>query len=88
MPGRKQDGSLIPSEIVILRHLEDAPLHPYALAEQLLMGTSGIRKTLSRLERSGHVASKWDMSAPGPGPPRRVYRLTRKGRSALKKVPT
>ena len=54
-----------------------------ALAEQDGMVTSEgtIYPLLSRLRRDGLVESSWQESSSGP--PRRYYRLTERGRSAL-----
>ena len=37
-------------------------------------------RTLKRLEDQGWLRGKWDTSEGRPGPPRRVYTLTAKGR--------
>jgi PadR family transcriptional regulator, regulatory protein PadR len=73
---------------MILAVVGEAPVHGYAVIEELKRRSSGaldlpegtIYPALHRLEAEGLLASAW---ANGGGRRRRVYRLTRRGRTAL-----
>jgi PadR family transcriptional regulator len=73
---------------LILATLADGPAHGYAVIEQLKRRSGGafelaegtVYPVLHRLEAEGLLASSWSEAA---GRKRRVYRLTRRGRSAL-----
>ena len=75
-------------EPLVMAVVEQSPLHGYAIIEELRRRSSGefdlpegtVYPALHRLERQGHLTSKWDDSK---GRRRRVYELTRKGRKAL-----
>lgn len=75
-------------DLLLLAVLADGPSHGYAVIEQLRARSADafdlpegtVYPALHRLERSGMLASDWDSSA---GRPRRVYRLTSRGRSRL-----
>lgn len=76
-------------DLLLLSVLGGKPAHGYALAEALRSRSEGafdlaegtIYPALYRLERQGLVESSWE---PGQTRRRRVYRLTRKGASALR----
>jgi DNA-binding PadR family transcriptional regulator len=73
---------------LILATLAARPAHGYAVIEQLKQRSGGafelaegtVYPVLHRLEAEGLLASAWSDAA---GRKRRVYRLTRRGRSAL-----
>lgn len=73
---------------MILAVIGTAPAHGYAVIEELKRRSSGtfelpegtVYPALHRLEADGLLASSW---ANESGRKRRVYRLTRRGRSAL-----
>jgi DNA-binding PadR family transcriptional regulator len=73
---------------LVLAVLEDEPLHGYAIAQALRRRSDGafdlpegtIYPALHRLERDRLVTSRWKRV---DGRRRRVYRLTRAGRTAL-----
>jgi DNA-binding PadR family transcriptional regulator len=73
---------------LILATLAAGPAHGYAVIEQLKQRSGGafelaegtVYPVLHRLEAEGLLASSWSEAA---GRKRRVYRLTRRGRSAL-----
>jgi PadR family transcriptional regulator, regulatory protein PadR len=73
---------------LILATLAVGPAHGYAVIEQLKRRSGGafelaegtVYPVLHRLEAEGLLASSWSEAA---GRKRRVYRLTRRGRSAL-----
>ncbi len=75
--------------IAVLRLLRDQPLYgsevQRLLKERFGVEVSGpaIYVTLRRLEELGLVVSTWDTS--GPGPARRVYRITEEGQAYLEK---
>ncbi len=74
-------------EFCVLALLDDHPRYGVGLAQEL--GAAGALATtegtlyplLSRLRRSGWVATSWQESPAGP--PRRYYTLTRDGHAAL-----
>ena len=73
---------------LVLATLEDGPLHGYAVIERLRGRSEGafdlaegtVYPVLHRLEAEGLPSSAWSAAA---GRRRRVYRLTRRGRTAL-----
>jgi PadR family transcriptional regulator len=73
---------------MILAVVATAPAHGYAVIEELRRRSAGtfdlpegtVYPALHRLEADGLLASSW---ANAGGRRRRVYRLTRRGRSAL-----
>lgn len=75
-------------ELLLLATLAGGPAHGYALIERLRERSDGafdypegtIYPALHKLETDGLVASRWDEGSPRR---RRVYRLTRRGRSTL-----
>ena len=74
---------------LVLALLEEGPLHGYGVIEQLRVRSSAVfdlpegtvYPALYRLERAGSVTST---PASVGGRPRRVYRLARPGRAALR----
>jgi transcriptional regulator len=85
MKGETLKGHL---DMLILAAVRGEPRHGYAIIEALRLRSRGvfdlaegtIYPALHRLERVGLLASRW---AEHDGRRRRVYRLTRGGRSAL-----
>lgn len=75
-------------DLLILSVLERVPLHGYAVISALRVRSGGrfnlaegtVYPNLHRLERTGLIASKWEH---GSGRKRRLYALTRAGRTAL-----
>src|SRR5436305_3371908 len=75
-------------DALVLAVLREGPAHGYAVIEQLKARSGGafdlpegtVYPVLHRLEADGLLASAWSTSA---GRRRRVYRLTRRGRTAL-----
>jgi PadR family transcriptional regulator PadR len=73
---------------LVLAVLDDAPLHGYAVIEELKARSGGeldlpegtVYPALHRLERRGLLRSGWTT---GEGRRRRVYRLTASGRREL-----
>jgi PadR family transcriptional regulator PadR len=73
----------------LLLLLAEGPQHGYSLMEELqrrqLLGSDvdvgNLYRTLRRLEAERLVESAW--SEPGPGPNKRVYRITERGRELL-----
>ncbi len=73
---------------MILAVVATAPAHGYAVIEELKRRSAGtfdlpegtVYPALHRLEADGLLASSW---ASAGGRKRRIYRLTRRGRSAL-----
>ena len=73
---------------LVLATLQAGPLHGYAVIEELRERSEGvfdlaegtIYPVLHRLEAEGLLTSAWSTAA---GRRRRVYRLTRRGRSSL-----
>ena len=74
--------------MLLLATLERGPLHGYAVVERLRESSDGafdlaegtVYPALYRLEGAGLLRSAWTI---GKGRRRRVYRLTRRGRSEL-----
>src|SRR5215216_3328973 len=75
---------------LVLAVLEQGPRHGYGVIEQLRERSDGvfdypegtIYPALHRLEREGMLDSAWSAET---GRKRRVYRLTRKGRTELRR---
>jgi len=75
-------------DALVLATLEVGPLHGYAVIERLRGRSDGafdlaegtVYPVLHRLEAEGLLSSAWSDAA---GRRRRVYRLTRRGRTAL-----
>lgn len=73
---------------LLLATIAQAPAHGYAILQRLKQRSSGafdlaegtIYPALHRLERDGLLTSSWSIES---GRRRRVYTLTRAGRSAL-----
>jgi DNA-binding PadR family transcriptional regulator len=73
---------------LLMAVVADAPLHGYAIIEQLRRRSLGafdlpegtVYPALHRLEQGGLLASEWVRE---DGRRRRVYRLTARGRTAL-----
>ncbi len=73
---------------LVLATVAEEPAHGYAILQRLKQRSSGafdlaegtIYPALHRLERDGLLSSSWTSES---GRRRRVYRLTRAGRSAL-----
>lgn len=73
---------------LVLATLAGGPAHGYAVIDELKRRSGGafalpegtVYPVLHRLEAEGLLASEW---SEGPGRKRRVYRLTRRGRSSL-----
>ena len=97
---RRKAGTLIPLEIAILeatvelRRAGQPEAHGYLLAKVVrdirharrLTAYGTLYKALTRLEREGYLASRWEdpMAAAEEGRPRRrFYRLTVDGEAAL-----
>lgn len=85
MPNDALNGQLDP---LILATVADEPAHGYAILQRLKERSAGtfdlaegtIYPALHRLERDGLLDSSWSTES---GRRRRVYRITRSGRSAL-----
>jgi DNA-binding PadR family transcriptional regulator len=97
---RRKEGALVPLEISILEAAVElrsrgiAEAHGFLLAKELRDGTHARRltaygtlyKALDRLERAGHLASRWEdpqLAADDGRPRRRFYRLTLIGETAV-----
>ena len=97
---RRKEGALIPLEVSILQAALElrsrgiAEAHGFLLAKELRDGTRARRltaygtlyKALDRLERAGHLASRWEdpqIAAVDGRPRRRFYRVTLTGEAAL-----
>jgi PadR family transcriptional regulator, regulatory protein PadR len=86
MAGEMLKGHL---DMVVLAALATGPAHGYAVIQQIRKRSGGefdlpegtIYPALHRLEQAGFLSSRW--SAGETGRQRRVYALTRRGRSAL-----
>jgi PadR family transcriptional regulator len=97
---RRREGALVPLEVSILeasselRRAGQAEVHGYELAKVVrdlrqarrLTAYGTLYKALSRLEREGFLASRWEdpaIAADERRPRRRFYRLTLEGEAAL-----
>ena len=77
-------------DLLLLSALRSEPAHGYAVIEEIRrrsehafdLAESSVYPALHRLERSGLLESEW---AEVSGRRRRLYRLTSKGHSALRK---
>lgn len=77
-------------DLLLLAALQEGPAHGYVLIERLRDRSNGefefpegtIYPALHRLERAGLLASRW---ADAGGRRRRVYSLTRRGRTGLQR---
>jgi PadR family transcriptional regulator, regulatory protein PadR len=75
-------------DALLLAVVAAGPAHGYRILEDLKRRSGGtfdlpegtVYPALHRLERDGLLASRWTLSS---GRRRRVYRITRRGRSAL-----
>jgi DNA-binding PadR family transcriptional regulator len=98
---RRKMGQLVPIEVSILEASVDLAgrgipeAHGFALAKEirdhdgarLLTAYGTLYKALDRLERVGHLASRWEdpmVAAANSRPRRRFYRITALGETALK----
>jgi PadR family transcriptional regulator, regulatory protein PadR len=85
MTGEALKGHL---DTLVLASLRDGPLHGYAIIDELKQRSGGtfdlaegtVYPVLHRLEADGLLSSTWSDAT---GRRRRVYRLTRRGRSLL-----
>ena len=94
-PESDPDGvaSLLPMaarDYLILFALADGPLHGHGLLKHLEAEANGVPfdpanlyRSLRKLERDALVVEARSAASGGQGPPRRAYRLTRRGRAAL-----
>ena len=97
---RRKVGALVPLEVSILettlelRNRGVAEAHGFLLAKELRDGAHARRltaygtlyKALGRLERAGHLSSRWEdpqLAADDGRPRRRLYRVTLIGENAL-----
>jgi PadR family transcriptional regulator len=97
---RRKEGALVPLEASILeaalelRQRGIAEAHGFLLARELRDGAHARRltaygtlyKALDRLERAGHLASRWEdphVAADEGRPRRRFYRVTLTGEAAF-----
>ncbi len=77
-------------DMLVLKVLQDAPLHGYAIAlrlermsnDVLTVEEGSLYPALYRMERRGWLASEWALSDTGRRA--RFYKLTRSGRAQLK----
>ena len=77
-------------DLLLLAVVEPAPAHGYAIIEELRRRSSAaldlpegtIYPALHRLEQGGFLKSRWDATS---GRRRRVYAITRRGRTALQR---
>ena|SRR5260221_12845676 len=75
-------------DVLVLASLRDGPAHGYAVIDALERRSDGafvfaegtVYPVLHRLEAEGLLASTWTVAS---GRRRRVYRLTRRGRTML-----
>jgi PadR family transcriptional regulator PadR len=75
-------------DALLLAVVASGPAHGYRIVEDLRLRSGGafdlpegtVYPALHRLERGGLLASRWTLSS---GRRRRVYHITRRGRSAL-----
>ncbi len=80
--GRRRAGVLLELELAILREISAGTTHGHALAQATERPPTTIYNAVRRLERNGLLRSRWQAEGAG-NPPRRVYRLTAKGRKAI-----
>jgi PadR family transcriptional regulator PadR len=97
---RRKPGAILPLEVAILeasaelRRAGEPEVHGYLLAKLVqdlrharrLTAYGTLYKALTRLERQGYLASRWEdpLAAAAEGRPRRrFYRLTLEGEGAL-----
>jgi PadR family transcriptional regulator len=97
---RRKEGSLVPLEVSVLeaavglRHRGIEEAHGFLLAKEMRDGARARRltaygtlyKALDRLERAGHLSSRWEdplIAASDGRPRRRLYRVTLEGEGAL-----
>jgi PadR family transcriptional regulator PadR len=97
---RRKTGAILPLEVAILeasaelRRAGEPEVHGYLLAKLVqdlrharrLTAYGTLYKALTRLERQGYLASRWEdpLAAAAEGRPRRrFYRLTLEGEGAL-----
>ena len=97
---RRKIGALVPFEVAILeasaelRRAGEAEVHGYELAKVVrdlrharrLTAYGTLYRALTRLEREGYLASRWEdplVAADAGRPRRRFYRLTLEGETAL-----
>jgi PadR family transcriptional regulator PadR len=97
---RRKEGALVPLEVSILETALDlrsrgtAEAHGFLLAKELRDGRHARRltaygtlyKALDRLERAGHLSSRWEdpqVAADDGRPRRRFYQVTLTGEAAL-----
>lgn len=77
-------------DLLLLAVVENRPAHGYAIIEELRRRSAEafdlpegtVYPALHRLETTGLLASKWEKAG---GRRRRVYEITRSGRSALQR---
>jgi len=73
-------------DTIILQYLQQEPMHGYQLITQIrktfgvYFGPSTVYPLLGTLEKKGYVTSTWNMDAERP---RKVYRISNDGKSAL-----
>jgi PadR family transcriptional regulator len=87
--GMKADALGGQLDSLLLAVVAEEPAHGYGILQRLKLRSAGafdlaegtIYPALHRLERDGLLSSSWSSEA---GRRRRVYRVTRTGRSALK----
>jgi PadR family transcriptional regulator PadR len=78
-------------DLLLLSTVADSPRHGYAIVEELRRRSSGlfdlsegtVYPALYRLERGGLLQSRWSSEA---GRRRRVYSVTRRGRTELERL--
>ncbi len=80
---KRKPGRLLDSEVAILAVLAESPSYSMALKQRLGTRRQTMDSALHRLDRMGLVLGQWD---PSTYPPRRIYKLTAKGRRALAKA--
>lgn len=68
---------------LILSALAEGHRHGFEIMEVSGMPSGTVYPVLRRLEREGALKSAWE-AAPGPGPRRRVYRLTASGEALVR----
>jgi len=92
MPGRRSEEMVLLQgtlDLLVLRALEPAPLHGYAVARWIAAASGGVLRieegslypALHRMESSGWLSSEWKQTETGRRA--KFYRLTRAGRKAL-----